>query len=187
MSRWTYNSPENNIDRLARKLAAAEAKVRELEAARYEQEQRGNNYCEAAMAAEQKLADANALLERARLDVRNPVASTSTIQLIRDINTHLAGQPTAHGKFERKMAKLGLHHMGESAADVKARSMQAQSTSEFDLAMAEKAVLDACKAANAYSLRMTVSSDGQNCFTPLGEKPWFLSVADAELARRGLK
>lgn len=88
------------------KLAAAEARVRELETERDEQEQRGNNYCEAAMAAEQKLADANALLDQARrvlVDWNNYQASEGLTHVPEDetascldkLEAYLAGRPAA--------------------------------------------------------------------------------------------
>lgn len=79
-------------------------RISELEAERYEQEQRGNNYCEATMAAEQKLAAANALLARivkyATEDRATTPGTTRLARALVEAETRLAGQPAAPARQE---------------------------------------------------------------------------------------
>lgn len=66
------------------------------------------------------------------------------------------------------------------AAPARTEAMQAQSTTEFALATAEQAVLDAMKEPSVERLR-SIADGAQD------EDMWLRALAEAELARRGLK
>jgi hypothetical protein len=142
--------------------------------------------------AHDQLAAANALLERI-YNWHGPHGLTVTV--MNEIRAHLAGQPAQPAMtLERRLAELGLHHMGESSEDVKRRleqpaapdlklwsgrgscpyCRQPHERTEYcrHRAAAEQRVLDAC-AATDFTLEGHITEESDET-----------AIGLAELARR---